>query len=149
MDLPYRDPPIPFAVAREKWAYYKDHWEEFRRLDIEERGVIHSALRLEGYKREGDGETAEVSALRLGDVFFTGNPAELFVEFQLDIKARFKDRNVIVTELTNGRISYLPTRLACALGGYETIITRFKPGAGELIRDASCELIERLKEIHE
>lgn len=29
-------------------------------------------------------------------------------------------------------------------GGYETIITRFGPGAGETIRDTSCELIETL-----
>ncbi|MFN2352622.1 MAG: hypothetical protein ABR497_11825, partial [Kiritimatiellia bacterium] len=72
------------------------------------------------------------------------NPAELFVEFQLDIKNRFKDRKVIVTELTNGRIGYVPTRLACALGGYETILTRFNPGTGELIRDTSCTLIESL-----
>ncbi len=145
LEIPYRDsPPMPFDEARRQWDYYKDHWEAFNRLDIEARGNIHSTLRLEGYKREAAGEEAEISALALGDVILVGNPAELFVEFQLDIKDRFKDRKVIVTELTNGRISYVPTRLACALGGYETIITRFNPGTGELIRDVSCELVEQL-----
>ena len=144
LEIPYRDPPIPFEEAREKWAYFKDHWDEFLRLDIEERGLLHSTLRLEGYKREAAGEEAEIAAFALGDVCFVTNPAELFVEFQLAIKARFKGRKVIVTELTNGRISYVPTRLACALGGYETILTRFNPGAGEVIRDASCELVKTL-----
>ncbi len=144
LEIPYRDPPIPFEEAREKWAYYKDHWEEFLRLDIEERGLFHSTLRLEGYTREAAAEEAEISALALGDVILVGNPAELFIEFQLDIKERFKGRKVIVTELTNGRIGYVPTRLACALGGYETIITRFNPGTGELIRDTSIELVKQL-----
>lgn len=144
VQIPYREPPIPFEEARKQWVYYKDHWDAFLKLDIEERGVIHSTLRLEGYQREASAESADISALRLGDVIFAGNPAELFVEFQLDIKQHFKDRKVIVTELTNGRIGYVPTRLAFALGGYETIITRFNPGTGELIRDVSCDLITGL-----
>jgi len=58
----------------------------------------------------------------------------------------YAERKVIMTEQTNGRISYVPTPLAHALGGYETIISRFGPGAGEMIRDASCELLEKLIE---
>ncbi|MBT3377516.1 MAG: hypothetical protein HN742_32990 [Lentisphaerae bacterium] len=65
---------------------------------------------------------------------------------QLDIKQRFPHRDVIVAELTNGRIAYVPTRLAHALGGYETMIARFGPGADETIRDTSCELLEELME---
>lgn len=63
---------------------------------------------------------------------------------QLDIKKRFQNRKVIVTEQTNGRIGYVPTRLGCALGGYETILTRFNPGTGEVIRDTGSELLENL-----
>lgn len=149
LEIPYRDtPPMPFDEARQQWDDYKDRWEAFRKLDIEARGAIQSTLRLAGYRQAGSCESAEIAAFALGDVFVVTNPAELFVEFQLDIKARFKDRKVIVVEQTNGRISYVPTRLACALGGYETILTRFNPGTGELLRDASCDLIERLKEIH-
>ena len=135
---------MPFAEAREKWAYYQARWQDFLRLDIEERGAIHGALRLAGYTKDSETEEAEIAAFALGDVFFVTNPAELFVEYQLDVKDRFKGRNIIMTEQTNGRISYVPTPLAHALGGYETIITRFGPGAGEMIRDASCELIEQL-----
>jgi len=144
VNIPFREnPPLPFAEAREKWAYYQTRWEEFLKLDIEERGAIHGALRLAGYKQAA-AEEAEIAAFALGDVFFVTNPAELFVEYQLDVKERFKGRKVIMTEQTNGRISYVPTPLAHALGGYETIITRFGPGAGEMIRDTSCALLEQL-----
>ncbi len=145
LNIPYRQtPPLPFDEAREKWAYYATRWTEFLRLDIEERGAIHSTLRLAGYLQEAATEKAEIAAFALGDVFFVTNPAELFVEYQLDVKERFRGRKIIMTEQTNGRISYVPTPLAHALGGYETIITRFGPGAGEMIRDTSCELIENL-----
>ncbi len=141
--IPYRDtPPMPFDEANEKWEYYRNHWEDFCCLDIEDRANIHSSLRMQGYRNEAAGEDVEISALVLGDVFFVCNPAEFFVEHQLDIKKHFAGRNVIVTELTNGRTSYVPTRLACALGGYETIISRFNPGTGERIRDACVELLE-------
>jgi len=147
LNIPYREnPPLPFAEAEEKWAYYQTRWQEFLRLDIEERGAIHGALRLAGYRKDSATEEAEIAAFSLGDVFFVTNPAELFVEYQLDVKERFKGRNVIMTEQTNGRISYVPTPLAHALGGYETIISRFGPGAGEMIRDTSCELIDSLLE---
>ena len=145
IEIPYRDVlPLTIEEAREKWEYYKSRWDEFLLLDIEERGSINSTLRIAGYKCEASGDEAEIAAFALGDVFFVTNPAELFVEYQLDIKERFKGHKVIVTEQTNGRISYVPTKLACALGGYETILTRFKPDAGELIRDTSCELLEKL-----
>ena len=145
VDIPYREvPPLPADEAAARWEHYKTRWEEFRALDIEERAAINSTFRLAAFKEKSPACPVEISAFALGDVLFVTNPAELFVEYQLDIKERFKDRRVIVTELTNGRIGYVPTRLACALGGYEAIQTRFNPGAGETIRDIGCELIESL-----
>ena len=145
LEIPYRDvPPMPFDKAEETWAYYKNHWEEFLALDLEERAHLNSTLRIAGHKKLAPAEETEIAAFAIGDVFFVTNPAELFVEFQLDIKERFRGRKVIVTELTNGWIGYVPTQVACALGGYETIQTRFNPGAGDLIRDTSCDLLEEL-----
>lgn len=101
-------------------------------------------LRIEGYLQTSPAEPAEISAVALDDVVLVTNPAELFVEYQLDIKARFKGQKIMIAELTNGRIGYVPTRLACALGGYETIETRFNPDAGEQICEASRGVIESL-----
>ncbi len=144
LEIPYREPPMPFAEARKQMAHYKDNWDDFRQLDLAVRAAITTSLRIEAYMRKALAEEVEIAAFALGDVFFVINPAELFVEFQIDIKAHFKNRKVIMCELTNGRSGYVPTKLACALGGYETIVTRFNPGAGEMIRDASRELIEQL-----
>ncbi len=144
LDLPYREAPLSAAEAGEMWARHKQHWDAFQRLDIEERVALLTSLRLERYKREASTEPAEINAFCLGDVYFVTHQAELFVECQLEIKKRFEGLKVICAELTNGRIGYVPTRLACAMGGYETLEMRFNPDAGERIRDASGELIEAL-----
>ena len=143
LEIPYRDVlPLPVEQAREKWVYYRNHQDEFSRLNIDEKSAIYSTLYTAQFKDKNPAESVEVAAFALGDVIFVTNPAELFVEYQLEIKER--GHKVIVTELTNGFVSYVPTRLACALGGFETILTWFDSGAGDLIRDASCEQIEKL-----
>ncbi len=142
--LPYREPPLPFEEAREQLEIHRRDWQAFTALDIEERVALLTTLRIEGYLQTAPSEPAEIAAVALGDVVLVTNQAELFVEYQLDIKARFKAQKIMVAELTNGRIGYVPTRLACALGGYETIETRFNPDAGEQISEASCGLIEGL-----
>jgi neutral ceramidase len=86
----------------------------------------------------------EISAVKIGDIFIVTNPAELFVEYQLELKKRYSDYKVIMAELTNGWCSYVPTRLAIALGGYETMQRRLSADAGRLIVDTSSELIEKL-----
>ncbi|MFN2352571.1 MAG: hypothetical protein ABR497_11570, partial [Kiritimatiellia bacterium] len=144
LHLPYRDPPLPVDEARAQLEAHRRNWQAFTALDIEERVALLTTLRIAGYRRMAPSEPAEIAALALGDVMLATNQAELFVEYQLEIKARFKNHKIMVAELTNGRIGYVPTRLACALGGYETIETRFNPDAGEQIRDASCGLIEKL-----
>ena len=145
LEIPYREVlPMPLEEAREKRTYYRDCWDEFGRLDIDDKSAIYSTLYTGQFKEKSPAERVEVAAFALGDVFFVTNPAEYFVEFQLDIKEHFKGRKVIVCELTNGFVSYVPTRLACALGGFETILTWFNPGAGDLIRDVSCEQLDRL-----
>jgi len=145
LQIPYREIlPLKIEEAEESWAYYKSNWEEFLRLDIEERAAINSTLRTADWKRTAPTETVEISAFAIGNVFFVTNPAELFVEYQLQLKEHFHGRKLIMSELTNGWSGYVPTRLACAMGGYETIQTRFDPDAGEQIFKASRELLEQL-----
>jgi neutral ceramidase len=109
LEIPYRVPPMSFEKAKEKWEYYKHHWDEFKQFSIEERVSLLTTLRLARYKQKSQTERAEIGAFSLGDIFFVTNQAELFVEYQLEIKEHFKGQKVIVTELTNGRIGYVPT----------------------------------------
>lgn len=53
------------------------------------------------------------------DVALCTNPAELFVEFGMEIKRRSPRKYTLVSELTNGLIGYVATRQAFAEGGYE------------------------------
>jgi hypothetical protein len=49
-----------------------------------------------------------------------------------------------MVELANGWCSYVPTRQAIALGGYEAMQRRLSADAGRMIVDTSSELIENL-----
>ncbi len=115
------------------------------KLDLE-RQLYHDYSTMELYKirRVSPYFPVELSIIRLDDILFVTNPAELFVEFQLEIKKTFKENKIIIVELTNGWCGYVPTRLAIALGGYGTEISiaeRLAPEAGEIIVNNSIELI--------
>jgi hypothetical protein len=74
------------------------------------------------------------------------NPAELFTEYGLAIKAASPFPYTLVAELTNGSVGYVPTPEAFAEGGYEV---RKVPGgsylavdAGERITQAWADLLQ-------
>ena len=91
----------------------------------------------------------EVQALGFGEVAVCTNPAELFVEFGLEIRRRSPFAVTLVAELTNGYCGYVPTAAAFAQDGYEvhrTVYTsRLEKAAGRKITEASLGLLERLR----
>lgn len=112
-----------------------------RRYDPEEKAVAER------------GETAcpvEIAALALGKAAIVTNPAELFVEYGLQIQDRSPFDVTLVSELTNGACGYVPTKRAFEHGGYEThrsvYVSRLVPEAGEIIVRASSELLEALRQ---
>ena len=85
-----------------------------------------------------------LSVLRIGDAALCTNPAELFVEFGLAIRARSRASVTLVAELTDGYVGYIPTRRAFARGGYETWpapSSQLGIEAGEEIVTATAELM--------
>lgn len=107
----------------------------------------YSIIELDKIRKAKPYFPVELSVIRLDDVVFVTNSAELFVEFQLEIKKRFKDKKVLVVELANGYCGYVPTELALGLGGYETersLGSRLSPEAGRVIVDDSIELIKNI-----
>lgn len=88
---------------------------------------------------------APVSALRIGDIVFVTNPAELFVEYQLAMKDEIPGNNIIVVEKTDGRCVYVPTKLGHMLGGYEIEQGLFDWRAGMAIKDACVALASKLE----
>src|SRR5262249_47774995 len=60
-----------------------------------------------------------VTTLLVGREFaFVGVPAEIFVDFQIDIRSRIRDFPVFFGGYTNGNLGYVPTIKAAADGGY-------------------------------
>ena len=92
----------------------------------------------------------DIHAVRIGDqIAIATSPAELFVEYGLEIKEKSPFKYTIVSEITNGYAGYVCTRKAFEEGGYE--VKKLERGshlaidAGEKIADASVELLQRLK----
>jgi hypothetical protein len=88
-----------------------------------------------------------INALRLGDAVLCTNPAELFVEFGLQIKERSPAKVTFVGELTDGYVGYVPTQKAFSRGGYETWpapSSRLDRNAGEQIVSVTEELLRNV-----
>jgi hypothetical protein len=96
--------------------------------------------------REHPAWPVRVNALRLGDAVVCTNPAELFVEFGLQMRAASPARVTFISELTDGYCGYVPTPLAFARGGYETWCaptSQLAPDAGEQVVAATKRLLEQ------
>ena len=133
LDIPGRENPVfEDEDVREKWPdryeYYKEEYQK----------ALANAQ--ETYK-------TYISMLRLGDDFaLISNPAELFCQYGLDIKAGSPYTFTMVAELANGYVGYVPTVKSFGMKGYETWFDAsscLTQNAGEMIRDASIEMLTR------
>jgi len=87
----------------------------------------------------------EMQAIQVGPAVFLANPAELFVEYGLKLKAQSRFPFTFPVELANGCVGYVPTVEAFGPhgGGYETRLTSYsnlEVSAGRQIVEAGLEL---------
>ena len=92
----------------------------------------------------------EVQAVQIGPVAFVSNPAELFVEYGLELKKKSPFPFTFPVELANGCVGYVPTLEAFSEhgGGYETRLTSYSNleiTAGKQFVDAGLELLRTMK----
>ena len=93
--------------------------------------------------------TCEVQAIQVGPAAYVANGAEYFCQFGLNIKARSSFPYTWIVELANGCVGYVPTPDAMGPqgGGYEprlALSSKLVPEAGQMIEDASVELLDSL-----
>lgn len=91
----------------------------------------------------------EIQAIQIGSVVFVANPAELFCQAGLDIKAASSFPHTCVVGYANGAVGYVPTEddLGPHGGGYETRLSSYtnldKSASAQIVK-ASSELIGML-----
>ena len=69
-------------------------------------------------------------------------PGEVFVDLGLAIKRSSPFRTTVIIELSNCvETAYIPTRVACAAGGYEVTNSLVQPGSGEMLAEAAVRLL--------
>ncbi len=88
----------------------------------------------------------EIHCLRLGQAVFATNPFELFLEYGQRIKARSIAGKTFLVQLSNGSLSYLPSKTAEVHGGYGGEIMNGKVGSegGSMLVDESVDCIAGL-----
>lgn len=82
--------------------------------------------------------------VRLGQVIFVGIPAEAFTELQIELRRRFPDLAIIVTNDTNGTYNYLPPATYYGNGAYEQDCADFGPGALEIVTMEAARMIKEM-----
>ncbi|WP_146762411.1 neutral/alkaline non-lysosomal ceramidase N-terminal domain-containing protein [Paenibacillus contaminans] len=100
--------------------------------------------------RRGEGTTeAEIQTIAVGDLAIVGLPAEMFVEFGLQIKEDSPYGLTLINELCNGIVgTYVCTRESYRLGGYEPRITasnRLQEETGDLFVERALHQLDEMK----
>lgn len=130
-DLPWARE-VAAKYGKEDAAPFMDFVKAFKILDIDS-------------KKEKPIE-AEVQVFTLGDQFaIVSLPAEVFTEIGMYIKSRSPYPYTIITELTNGRVGYMPDRKAYAEGNYEVITSKVAPGSAEILAENALRILNELK----
>ena len=81
---------------------------------------------------------------RLGDVVLVGYPGEAFSSLQVDLRAAFPGQAVVVMNVVNGSIGYLPPAALYDEDMYEVWQTPLDRGCLEKLRDASTATVRTL-----
>ena len=140
---PMQDPVLRLAQARVQIPIreypadfdYTKHWdnEYFRRAQEDWPRMLAEESPVE----------VRLNVIRVGDAVICTNPAELYVEFGLDIKHGSPARVTLISELTDGCVGYVATREAHKHGGYSAWAptSPLDESAGEIMVETTARLL--------
>ncbi len=94
----------------------------------------------------GDGPSISVPAWcwRLGSALLVAQPNEAYSDYQLQLRARFPSHPVIVLNVTNGYVGYLPPRSHYSRDQYSVWVTPFASGGLERLTETTTTALEQL-----
>lgn len=95
----------------------------------------------------GDGthHAMQVWLWRLGDALLVAVPNECYSVFQVELRRRFADHPLLVLNMTNGTLGYLPPRDAYGRGLYQEQQSPYAPGCLEQLIEVVSEELEALQ----
>ena len=112
------------------------------------RSPYHANAIVANYGRttEKDGKLI-MNAVSIGDSFaFVTFPGELFDTISVGVEEGSPFQSTMLIGYSNGHIGYLPSAYGFEYTSYETDITRFAEGTGEIVRDQYIKMLNELKE---
>jgi len=115
----------------------------FDALDVADKGYANKVRNLLNKWKVAPYEDVPISAVKLGDMIFLTHPAELFCEYQLDMKQKLGPKTLCVG-YTNGGICYVVTKQGYLLKGYEMKQGFYDYHAGQKIEDSLIDLAKAL-----
>ena len=153
LDLPLRKATTAeYNNAIREIEYYVQQNKDKGAFNYEDRARLYVHLgTILRYEKQQHTEIypIEYHIIRFGDVAFTTNPFELFLDFGNRIKARSKAAQTFIVQLCCGAGSYLPTEKAEKAGHYSAYISSGNVGheGGDLYTRRSInEINEMFKE---
>jgi neutral ceramidase len=135
------------TLELQRRPYSDEELAEFRRLLADDRIAdrsypkVRARTHLARHEQGQASEPTEVQVLRLGDLALCGVPAELFVEYGLQLREQSPARHTFVVELANDCIGYVPTPEAFDGGAYEGTSARFARDTGPRMAAAVLEML--------
>ena len=121
------------------------------KFDFNDKAYMHvcaGVLERFELQKEHNLYAAEIHVVRLGNIAFTTNPFELFLNYGLQIKARSKAEQTFVIQLACDTGGYLPTKKAEEGGHYSAYVSSGITGheGGELLVRKTLDVINELWE---
>jgi len=106
--------------------------------------AVAEAERILRLKNGPDAFPFFLSAVKIGDLVFTGIGGEPFTEIETRICAASPFKETILCCLTNSAGGYIPNKAAYKEGGYEARSSSLKPGGDDIIVEGMTKLLSSL-----
>ncbi len=149
-DLPLRKATMTeYNTAVREIEYYVQQNKGKGAFNFEDKAKLHVHLgTILRFREQQEKEIFPIEShiIRFGDVAFTTNPFELFLDFGNRIKARSKAAQTFIVQLCCGCSGYLPTETAEKAGHYSAYISSGNVGheGGDLYTRRSIEEINEM-----